>query len=44
MLFDVTYDGNGDVDRESFIVEVIDGVGTVSATAPPLDNLSERGC
>ena len=43
-LLDVTFDGNGDLDRESFILEVVDGVGVVSASAPPLDNLSERGC
>lgn len=44
VLLDVTYDGNGDVDRESFIVEVIDGVGKVGATVPALGNLTERGC
>ena len=44
VLLDVTFDGNGDLDRESFILEVVDGVGVVSASAPPLDNLSERGC
>lgn len=44
VLLDVTYDGNGDVDRESFIVEVIDGVGAVSTTVPPLGNLADRGC
>ena len=44
VLLDVTFDGNGDLDRESFILEVVDGVGVVAASAPPLDNLSERGC
>lgn len=44
VLLDVTFDGNGDLDRESFILEVVDGVGQVSAIAPPLGNLSERGC
>lgn len=44
VLLDVTFDGNGDLDRESFILEVIDGVGEVSAIAPTLGNLSERGC
>lgn len=44
VLLDVTYDGNGDVDRESFIVEVIDGAGKVAETVPTLDNLADRGC
>ncbi len=44
VLLDVTYDGNGDVDRESFIVEVVDGVGKVTANVPALGNLSDRGC
>ena len=44
VLLDMTFDGNGDLDRESFILEVVDGVGQVSAIAPPLNNLSERGC
>jgi branched-chain amino acid transport system substrate-binding protein len=44
VLLDVTFDGNGDMDRESFILQVIDGVGEVTAIAPPLGNLSERGC
>ncbi len=44
VLLDVAYDANGDVDRESFIVEVVDGVGTVTNTVPPLGNLAERGC
>ncbi len=44
VLLDVSYDANGDLDRESFIVEVIDGVATPVATVPPLDNLSDRGC
>ena len=44
VLLEVTFDGNGDLDRESFILEVVDGVGVVAASAPPLDNLSERGC
>jgi branched-chain amino acid transport system substrate-binding protein len=44
VLLDVSYDGNGDIDRESYIVEVIDGVGQIVETVPPLDNLAERGC
>ncbi len=44
VLLDVSYDANGDVDRESFIVEVVDGVATVIATVPPLENLADRGC
>jgi len=44
VLLDVAYDGNGDVDRESFIVEVVDGAGKVAATVPALGNLADRGC
>ena len=44
LLLDVSYDGNGDIDRESYLVEVVDGVGQITETLPPLDNLAERGC
>ena len=44
ILLDVSIDGNGDIDRTSFIIEVVDGVGEIVAEAPPLDNLDERGC
>jgi branched-chain amino acid transport system substrate-binding protein len=44
LLLDVSYDGNGDIDRESYIVSVVDGVGEITETVPPLDNLDERGC
>lgn len=44
VLLDVTYDGNGDLDRDSFIVEVVDGVGVATGTVGPLGNLAERGC
>jgi branched-chain amino acid transport system substrate-binding protein len=44
LLLDVAFDGNGDIDRQSFIIEVVDGAGQVIAEAPPLDNLAERGC
>ena len=44
VLLDVSYDGNGDIDRESYIVEVVDGVGQIVETRPPADNLDERGC
>lgn len=44
LLLDVSYDGNGDIDRESYIVSVVDGVGEIVETMPPLDNLDERGC
>jgi branched-chain amino acid transport system substrate-binding protein len=44
VLLDVSYDANGDIDRESYIVEVVDGVGQIVETRPPADNLDERGC
>jgi branched-chain amino acid transport system substrate-binding protein len=44
LLLDVSYDGNGDIDRESYIVSVVDGVGEITETVPPLDNLDDRGC
>jgi branched-chain amino acid transport system substrate-binding protein len=44
LLLDVSYDANGDIDRESYIVSVVDGVGTIVETRPPLANLDERGC
>ncbi len=44
VLLDVSYDANGDIDRESYIVEVVEGVGQIAATVPPLDNLADRGC
>ena len=44
VLLDVSYDANGDIDRESYIVGVVNGVGEIVETAPPLDNLADRGC
>lgn len=44
LLLDISFDGNGDIDRESYIVSVVDGVGEIVETLPPLDNLDERGC
>jgi branched-chain amino acid transport system substrate-binding protein len=44
LMLDVSYDGNGDIDRESYIVSVVDGVGEITETVPPLDNLGDRGC
>jgi branched-chain amino acid transport system substrate-binding protein len=44
LLLDLTIDGNGDIDRQSFIVEVVGGVSEIIAEAPPLGNLAERGC
>ena len=44
VLLDVSYDGNGDIDRESYIVSVVNGVGEIVATVPPLGNLADRGC
>ncbi|MBC7699700.1 ABC transporter substrate-binding protein [Aquabacterium sp.] len=36
VLMDVTFDGKGDVDRDSFLVEVKNGKQEVIATLPPL--------
>ena len=44
LLLDFAIDGNGDIDRDSFIIEVVDDAGQVVADAPRLDNLAERGC
>jgi branched-chain amino acid transport system substrate-binding protein len=35
VLLDVTYDQNGDLDRESFMIRVVDGKQQVFATLPP---------
>jgi branched-chain amino acid transport system substrate-binding protein len=35
VLLDVTFDDNGDLDRESFLVKVVNGKGTVTDTLPP---------
>jgi branched-chain amino acid transport system substrate-binding protein len=32
VLLDVSYDANGDIDRESYIVSVVNGVGEIVAT------------
>ena len=37
VLMDVTFDKNGDLDRESFLVEVKNGQQVVTATLPPLN-------
>jgi branched-chain amino acid transport system substrate-binding protein len=36
VLLDVTFDQNGDLDRESFLVKVVNGKGVVSETLPPV--------
>jgi branched-chain amino acid transport system substrate-binding protein len=36
VLFDVTFDAKGDLDRESFIVKVVGGKQQVIATVPPV--------
>jgi branched-chain amino acid transport system substrate-binding protein len=36
VLLDVTFDNNGDIDRESFIVEIKSGKAVVSEILPPL--------
>ena len=35
VLLDVTFDDNGDLDRESFLVKVVNGKQTVTETLPP---------
>ena len=35
VLLDVTFDNNGDLDRESFLVKVENGKQVVTATLPP---------
>ena len=35
VLLDVTYDANGDLDRESFLVKVVNGKQVVTDTLPP---------
>ena len=35
VLLDVTFDKNGDLDRESFLVKVVNGKQVVTATLPP---------
>ena len=36
VLLDVTFDDNGDLDRESFMIKVVNGKQTVTATLPPM--------
>ena len=36
VLLDVSFDKNGDLDRESFIVKVVGGKQQVIATVPPV--------
>lgn len=44
VLMDVSFDKNGDLDRESFLVEVKNGQQVVVATLPPLNaaNINEK--
>jgi branched-chain amino acid transport system substrate-binding protein len=35
ILLDVTFDDNGDLDRESFLVKVVNGKQVVTETLPP---------
>ncbi len=37
VIFDVSFDAKGDLDRESFLVEVKNGRQVVAATLPPLN-------
>jgi branched-chain amino acid transport system substrate-binding protein len=36
VLLDVSFDDNGDLDRESFMIKVVNGKQTVTATLPPM--------
>ena len=36
ILMDVTFDQNGDLDRESFLTKVVNGKQVVVETLPPL--------
>ena len=36
VLLDVSFDENGDLDRESFMIKVVNGKQTVTATLPPV--------
>jgi len=36
VLLDVSFDENGDLDRESFMIKVVNGKQTVTATLPPM--------
>ena len=38
VIMDVSFDEKGDIDRESFMVEVRKGAQTVIATLPPLNS------
>jgi len=38
ILMEVTYDPNGDLDRQSFMTEVVDGKQVVKAVLPKLGN------
>jgi len=42
VLMDVSFDENGDLDRESFLVEVKNGQQVVTATLPPLHAASAK--
>ena len=36
VLMELTYDKNGDIDRESFLAEVVDGKQKIVATLPKI--------
>ena len=40
VLLDVTFDDNGDLDRESFLVKVVNGKQVVTETLPPLGEVT----
>ena len=37
ILMDVTFDENGDIDREGFLVEVVDGKQVITQVLPKLN-------
>jgi branched-chain amino acid transport system substrate-binding protein len=43
VLMDVSFDENGDLDRESFLVEVKNGQQVVTSTLPPLHAAPAKG-
>jgi branched-chain amino acid transport system substrate-binding protein len=38
ILMDVTFDANGDIDRQGFLVEIVDGKQVIKQVLPKLGN------